>query len=74
MIQRIMSPRQVLRLRKTLQLTQQQLADLIGARRHTVARWELGRNTPKGANLKALRELAERMNAKGRKRKKPTSG
>jgi len=63
-----MSPRQVLRLRKTLQLTQQQLADLIGAQRHTVARWELGQNTPKGANLKALMELAEKTKGKRSRR------
>jgi DNA-binding transcriptional regulator YiaG len=60
-----MSPQQVLRLRKSLKFTQQQLADLIGAQRHTVARWELGQNTPRGANLKALKELAEK--AKGEK-------
>lgn len=51
------SPEQVLKLRKSLKLTQQQLADLIGAQRHTVARWETGVNAPRGANLKQLREL-----------------
>jgi DNA-binding transcriptional regulator YiaG len=59
-----MSPQQIKRLRKTLQFTQQKLADAIGARQHTVARWETGRNQPRGANLKALRELA----AKARKK------
>ena len=55
-----MTPREILTLRKTLKMTQQQLADRIGAQRHTVARWELGDNEPRGANLKALRELQER--------------
>jgi len=53
-----MSPQQIKRLRNALRLTQQNLADAIGARQHTVARWETGRNKPRGANLKALRELA----------------
>jgi DNA-binding transcriptional regulator YiaG len=55
-----MTPREILTLRKTLKMTQQQLADRIGAQRHTVARWELGENEPRGANLKALQELQER--------------
>jgi len=59
-----MSPQQVKRLRATLKLTQQQLADIIGAQRHTVARWEIGQNEPRGANLKALMEMA----AKAKKR------
>ena len=62
----LMSPDQVLKLRKSLKLTQQQLADLIGAQRHTVARRETGVNAPRGANLKQLRELA----AKAKQRKK----
>jgi DNA-binding transcriptional regulator YiaG len=59
-----MSPNQVRKLREALKLTQQQLADLIGAQRHTVARWETGVNEPRGANLKALRELAEKAKRK----------
>jgi DNA-binding transcriptional regulator YiaG len=47
-------------LRKKLKLTQQQLADLIGAQRVTVARWETGVSEPKGANLKALMGLKAR--------------
>ena len=62
-----MSPLQIRRLRRSLQLTQQQLADLIGAQRHTVARWETRVNEPKGANLKALKELAEKARKKGRR-------
>jgi DNA-binding transcriptional regulator YiaG len=53
-----MSPKQILAIRKSLKLTQQQLADRIGAQRHTVARWEAGANEPKGAYLKALNEVA----------------
>ena len=52
-----MTPRQISQLRKALGLTQQQLADMIGAQRHTVTRWELGMHQPRGANLKALKEL-----------------
>jgi len=52
-----MSPKAILAIRKALKLTQQQLADRIGAQRHTVARWETGRNEPKGAYLKALNAL-----------------
>ncbi len=59
-----MSPRSVQRIRKILDLTQQELADLIGAQQPTVARWETGRNIPRGANLKALTELAEQARKK----------
>lgn len=52
-----MTPREVMAIRKALNMTQQQLADRIGAQRHTVARWEIGQNEPRGANLKALKEL-----------------
>ena len=54
-----MSPKQIVNIRKALGLTQQALADLIGAQRHSVARWETGVHEPRGANLKALKELAE---------------
>jgi DNA-binding transcriptional regulator YiaG len=65
-----MSPEEVLALRKALGFSQQQLANKIGAQRHTVARWELGQNQPRGANLKALIELHDSIKAKeGRKRK-----
>ena len=52
-----MTPKQIVKLRKDLGLTQQQLADMIGAQQPTVARWETGKNQPRGANLKALRKL-----------------
>jgi DNA-binding transcriptional regulator YiaG len=53
-----MTPKQILKLRKDLGLTQQQLADRIGAARESVARWETGVHPPRGANLKALSEMA----------------
>jgi DNA-binding transcriptional regulator YiaG len=59
-----MTPRQIIQLRKALGLTQQQLADMIGSQRHTVSRWETGENEPRGANLKALRELQKKAKAK----------
>jgi DNA-binding transcriptional regulator YiaG len=55
-----MTPKAVNRLRKRLKLTQQQLADFIGAQRHTVSRWQIGESRPRGANLKALRELQKK--------------
>lgn len=61
-----MSPDEIIEIRKKLNLTQQKLADLIGARQHTVARWETGLHKPTGAYLKALRGLAE----KARRKKK----
>jgi DNA-binding transcriptional regulator YiaG len=63
-----MTPRQILALREALEMTQQQLADTIGAQRHTVARWELGQNQPRGANLKALRELQASLKTKTRQK------
>jgi len=59
-----MSPRQIKEIRKKLNLTQQKLADLIGARQHTVARWETGLHKPTGAYLKALMGLAEKAKRK----------
>jgi len=45
-------------------MTQSQLADRIAAHRVSVARWETGRNEPKGAYLKALNELAAKIKTK----------
>ena len=59
-----MSPKQIKRIRQVLELTQQAMADIIGCRQHTVARWETGEMEPRGANLKALRGLAERAKRK----------
>jgi len=61
-----MSPRQIKEIRKRLNLTQQKLADLIGARQHTVARWETGLHQPTGAYLKALNGLAAKVWGKGK--------
>ena len=61
---------EIVALRKALSITQQQLADRIGAQRHTVARWELGQNQPRGANLKGLRELQERVKTKANRKRK----
>ena len=59
-----MSPDEIKRIRKILNLTQQKLADLIGAGQHTVARWETGLHNPTGAYLMALRGLAEKAKRK----------
>ena len=61
-----MTPKEIVKLREDLGLTQRQLAEKIGAHQPTVARWEVGRNTPRGAYLKAL----EALQAKAKKQKK----
>ena len=61
-----MTPKRILRIRKVLGLTQQQLAEEIGAFRETVARWELGSNQPRGANLRALIKLEKKSKNKER--------
>jgi DNA-binding transcriptional regulator YiaG len=65
-----MSPQEIKKLRQALQLTQQQLADKIGARQHTVARWETGANEPKGAYAMLLNQLSEKVKSR-RSRKNP---
>jgi DNA-binding transcriptional regulator YiaG len=55
-----MKPKEIITLRKRLGLTQGALAAEIGASRETVSRWESGKHPPEGANLKALRDLAQR--------------
>jgi DNA-binding transcriptional regulator YiaG len=52
-----MTAKEVQTLRRALGWTQQELANHIGAQRESVARWEIGANSPRGANLKALTEL-----------------
>jgi len=64
-----MSPDNIKEIRKALKLTQQKLADLIGARQHTVARWETGLHKPTGAYLKALMGLSKRAMRKRSRRK-----
>lgn len=55
-----MTPQRVVKLRKALGLTQEQLAEQIGAQRSTVARWELGTHEPRGGYLKSLIELEKK--------------
>ena len=59
-----MTPKRILKIRKSLGLTQEQIAEEIGAFRETVARWELGQNQPRGANLKALLDLEKKLQKK----------
>jgi DNA-binding transcriptional regulator YiaG len=59
-----MTPRQILDLRLRLGITQRQLAERIGATRETVVRWEAGLHPPRGANLKALNDLAAKKKKK----------
>ena len=64
-----MSPKQIKRIMEDRQLTQQGLADLIGAHRVTVADWVRGASKPTGLYLKALESLAAKANAKGKARR-----
>jgi DNA-binding transcriptional regulator YiaG len=61
-----MSPTQVRKIREALGLTQQQMADFIGATQVAVARWETGIHKPRGANLKLLKQLAQKAAVKKR--------
>ena len=67
-INNVVTSTQIKALRKSLGLTQQQLADVIAATQVTVARWETGGNEPKGAYLKALQELATKAKTKTKRR------
>ena len=64
-----MSAKRIKALRARLGLTQSKLAEMVGCFQPTVARWEVGQNEPRGANLKMLlmleREAAKK--TKGRK-------
>ncbi len=59
MLQRAMDSKAVKRLRKSLNLTQEQFAQRLGVARESVARWEVGMVKTRGLSLKALRDLAE---------------
>ena len=52
-----MNPKQIIKLRQTLSLTQQQLADKLGAPQPTVARWETGKTKPHRLYLEKLQQL-----------------
>jgi DNA-binding transcriptional regulator YiaG len=56
-----MTPQRIVKIRKALGLTQERLAEQIGAQRSTVARWELGTHEPRGGYLKALQELEKKV-------------
>jgi DNA-binding transcriptional regulator YiaG len=48
-------------LRVRLGLTQRELADAIGVRQQTVSEWETGMYRPRGASVRMLRAVAERV-------------
>lgn len=62
-----MMPKQIKALRKKLGLTQQELADSIGAQRVTIARWENGSSRPTGAYLMLLLKVSEKAKEKTRR-------
>lgn len=55
-----MKPEQIRHLRKTLDLTQQQFADLLGVSFVTANRWENGQSKPSAMGLAKIQELAAR--------------
>src|SRR5262245_41311927 len=52
-----MKPKQIIKLRQELGLTQGGLAECIGVSRETVNRWETGKHPPEGAGLRVLQNL-----------------
>ena len=54
-----MTSKQIKSLRRALGITQQQLADMIGATQVTIARYETDVSRPTGAYLKLLKILDE---------------
>ena len=50
----------VRRLRKHLGMTQQELAEELGARQQTVSEWETGMYSPRGTSARLLSLIAER--------------
>jgi DNA-binding transcriptional regulator YiaG len=44
-----MTPKQIIKFRKDLELTQEQLAGTVGTEQHTVSQWERDKNRPRGA-------------------------
>jgi DNA-binding transcriptional regulator YiaG len=52
-----MTSKQIVKLRQALSLTQQQLADKLGAPQPTVARWETGKTKPHHLYLEKLEKL-----------------
>ena len=54
----LLTPRQILDLRRRLGLTQLELAERIGASLDTIRSWETGRRHPTGCARRALQDLA----------------
>jgi len=54
---RSLPPQRIRELRKSLNLTQQQMANLIGVTNVSVCNWERGVYIPQSSQLKLLREL-----------------
>jgi DNA-binding transcriptional regulator YiaG len=50
----------VRRLRKHLGMTQQELAEELGARQQTISEWETGMYSPRGTSARLLTLIAER--------------
>ena len=46
-------------LRSHLEMTQQEMADELGARQQTVSEWETGKYRPRGVSAKLLDRVAE---------------
>lgn len=59
-----MTGQEVKELRKKRGLTQQELADIIGVDRVTVARWEIGEKKPSNLAKRQLSRLAKKVNTK----------
>jgi transcriptional regulator with XRE-family HTH domain len=60
-----MKPEQIRHLRKTLDLTQQQFAELLGVSFVTLNRWENGQSKPSAMGVAKLKDLAVRSDARG---------
>lgn len=52
--------KQILALRRHLDLTQREMADRMGARQQTISEWEKGMYKPRGASSTLLSIIAER--------------
>ena len=59
-----MTPKQIKAIRRALGVTQQEIAQMIGATQVTIARYETGVSQPTGAYRLALEELAAKVKGK----------
>lgn len=64
-----MSSKEIRRLRKTLGLSQAELAAIVGTRQHVISYWETGKHKPKGSYLEALVELRKKVRNKFKARR-----